>query len=107
MSEIERWRRKREPLPNLPRELSQVLDRVLAEGFLEGTHARVRGQVARTRIHEGEMTAELGMRAVADLSQAQAHYTNQSPHSAYEFQAIKQALAAVVIDELHGLRRGY
>lgn len=103
MNDIAR-RHGRDPLP---RDLSQALDNVLAEGFVENTRAHVQGQVARARIHEGELTADLGMRAVADISEAQARHTSESPHSAYEFQAIKVALAALVVDEVHSLRRGY
>ncbi len=85
-------------------DIQQALRGELTRGLLRNARAEVDGRVARARVREAELTADLALDGAAALSAKEARYAQAMPHAAARFSAIVDGYSYLALDELRWLR---
>lgn len=94
-----------ELFPRAPRRIARAVDAEVGRGLVRAARAQADAYVAHTRVEGASLVARTGLARVAELSHEAARFTAQSPTAAGRFEAVADAFAAIVVNEI--IKLGY
>ena len=92
-------------LPRVPRRVQRAIDGQHARALVRAARVQGDAYVAHTRVEAASFVARLGMHRVAELSAEAMEFSGRTPLATGRFQAIGDAYAALVVEEV--IKLGY